>query len=400
MSSTFYQSGVQPRTKWMQIAIVVSAAVALTMGIAARSNALTNVSGCDFDNTAAGVWSLQADCTTSSIINVPAGTTLEGNGHTITSAFSKTDNDNNAAIGIVGADGVTINNLTVDGTGGTQLHGINVFESNGLTINDVTIQDMNRTGLVVNGSGVTVNNITTANNGWHGVNVDQGTGVTSPAVLTVNGTSTHNESAQIYVDNTLEQVTVIDAENQYVVSANAAKANDALYTLKAVPVVNGENFNTHSGADYQGVNVGFNVANFESLESVTVSLLDADGKVLVTNTGTQDLFDLYASGTVQFSTPFITSVGTYDVAGDTYWDFGAWTSRAMPVTAVVTVNGVVEEITPLTEPNGILFSSLVFATNDKEACKNNGWKIFSANYKNQGQCVAAIQSNQNSAVRR
>ena len=151
--------------------------------------------------------------------------TFDGTGHALLPNFAKTDNDNNAALGIQ-SNNVTVNNLTVDGTGGTNLHGINVWQSTGVTLNNVTTKNNDRTGLGVNGSTVTVNTITTENNGWHGINVDK-----PGAVLTVNGTSMHTDAVPIYVDDaTVGQV--VDTQSQYGSKDNVAHAGDRVYGLK------------------------------------------------------------------------------------------------------------------------------------------------------------------------
>jgi len=152
--------------------------------------------------------------------------TLNGNGYTISPNFAKTDNDNNSAIGVQ-ANGVTINNLVEDGTNGTNLHGINIFAATGVALNDVTVKNNDRSGVNVNGSTVTVNNITTSGNGWHGIDVDK-----AGAVLTVNGVSHHTESVpQIYVDNTgVGQV--VDTNHQYSSKDNVLQAGDRVYGLK------------------------------------------------------------------------------------------------------------------------------------------------------------------------
>jgi hypothetical protein len=216
---------------WSKLLMAVAAVVTITIGLMGVANA-TNVSGCDFDDTVSGTWSLQGDCTTTGPINVPANTTVEGNGYTISAGYTFGSNGagTNTVIGVIEVDSVTINDLTVDGTGGTNLHGINVFDSTNVVLNDVTIKNNDKSGLGVNSSTVTVNNLTTAN-GWHGVNVDQRTG--NPSILTINGVSSHNELLQVYVDNTLREVTVIDTNNQYnVTNPQLASANDANYVLK------------------------------------------------------------------------------------------------------------------------------------------------------------------------
>jgi hypothetical protein len=97
-----------------------------------------------------------------------------------------------------------------------------------------TLKNNPRTGLVVNGSVVTVRDLTTAGNGWGGVDVDLGSGVTMPARLTVRGISNHSDVAHIYVDDSTKAVSVNDVRGQYVVSHPGFNANDKLYTLKKV----------------------------------------------------------------------------------------------------------------------------------------------------------------------
>jgi hypothetical protein len=222
---------------WGKLLIAAATVVAITIGMVGAANA-TNVSGCDFDDTVAGTWSLQGDCTTTAPINVPAGTTVEGNNFTINGGYPFGSNGagTNTVIGVIGADNVTINDLTVDGTNGTNLHGINVYDSTGVVLNDVTIKNNDKSGLVVNSSSVTVNNLTTEGNGWHGVNVDKK--ATDPASLTINGVSSHNELLQVYIDDTTKLVSVVDTNNQYDVTNPqvAGRVNDANYVLKPIVV--------------------------------------------------------------------------------------------------------------------------------------------------------------------
>jgi len=170
---------------------------------------------------------LTADLEIDTLQNLNRSIILEGNGFTIDAAFTKNGNSDNAAIGI-GGDNVTVRNVILDGINGSQLHGINVFESIGVTIDNVTVKNF-RTGLVVNGSTVNATDVTTSGNTWHGINVDQGSGVTQAAILNINNTSTHDENsatppsghtdgdhiAHIFSDNTTKDVTVNDLDDQY-----------------------------------------------------------------------------------------------------------------------------------------------------------------------------------------
>lgn len=182
---------------------------------------------------------LNRDVYTGAQVTITTPLTLEGNGHTIYASFEKVDlvspNDNNSAIGVIDADNVTINNLVIDGTGGTNLHGVNVYVSDNVTLDGVTISGF-RAAVVVNGSGVTVNDITTSGNSWGGINVDLGSGVTSPAVLTVNGDSTHTETGpDIWMDNITKPVSLVDTNQQY---ASTTVGNLRTYKLDTeAPVI-------------------------------------------------------------------------------------------------------------------------------------------------------------------
>lgn len=206
--------------------------LSLTIFSSASAATPTNLNNCFFAESGNN-WTLQSDCSSSAQIDVPAGVTLDGGGYTISPTFSKDGNSDNAALGVLG-DNVTIENLTVNGVGGVNLHGINVYEATNVVLSGVTSQNNQHNGIVVNGSTVTVNNITTKNNGWGGIDVDQGSGVTTPAVLTVNGTSTQTEAGgvDIYVDDTGRNVSVIDTNSQYFVTDNVFQPGDAVYTLK------------------------------------------------------------------------------------------------------------------------------------------------------------------------
>ena len=142
---------------------------------------------------------LGADATTTSQVNITKAMTIDGGGHTIYADFTKTSNSNNSAIGITGSD-VTIENLTIDGSGGTNLHGINVYEATDVTVDNVTIKNnSNGAAMIVNGSNVTATNLNTSGNSWGAVNVDPGSGVKTPSVFTLNS-GTLAESNQIWSD--------------------------------------------------------------------------------------------------------------------------------------------------------------------------------------------------------
>lgn len=154
---------------------------------------------------------LNEDITLSStLINLnKANVTLNGNGNTITTAYAKGVNGvSNAAVQVL-ADGVTINDLVVESTHASPAHGINVFEADDITLRNVTLTN-NAIGVLVNGSTVTVDGITSSGSKWgHAINVDK-----ANAQLTITGTNSWNEPRFIYVDN-VEVGDVEDPQSQY-----------------------------------------------------------------------------------------------------------------------------------------------------------------------------------------
>lgn len=258
-------------------ALAVAAAGAFSL--VRPSHALQTVSGCAFDDTSVvDTWILTGDCTATLPILVQAGITLDGAGHTIGANFTAGPGyENNTIILVANSDMVTIKNLNVDGSGGTNLHGVQFYTSNGGNVENVAVRNNDQTGLLVNGSEVDVMNLTTSGNGWNGVNVDQGTGVSNPAILRVAGVSHHSELAQIYVDDTTKNVQVVDVNNQYLVTdpiTTPDAPRDRLYTLKPAVVTkdqckNGGYMNVldRNGNSFknQGQCVSYTVANSNGL---------------------------------------------------------------------------------------------------------------------------------------
>ena len=95
-----------------------------------------------------------------------------------------------------------------------------------------------------------------------------------------------------------------------------------------------ENFNTHVGSDYKGLNVGFRLNELvpSQVDSIKVELVDGSNNVLATNTANEDLLAMEA---VQHSTPFIVTAGAYE---EQYWNLDEeYTGETKPAKAVITV---------------------------------------------------------------
>ena len=131
---------------------------------------------------------------------IPAGVTLDGNGHTITASATWTDT-NHPILGVTsGAQDVTttIQNLTIEGNGKSG-HGINVWNANNVAINAVEIYNCGTAGVVINNSIVTARGLQTSGSAWGAVNVDKG------SAFTLTGTNELAENVQVYSEDAGEE---------------------------------------------------------------------------------------------------------------------------------------------------------------------------------------------------
>ena len=124
---------------------------------------------------------------------IPAGVTLDGDGHTITCS---TRNDNGAFItASTGADNVTIKDVTID-VGGKMKHGVQFYCNEGGVLDDVTVKGGYWTAVQVNGAkGVTIDGCTldpqaaevagAAKSPYAFIEFSMGDGVTSVPSMTV-----------------------------------------------------------------------------------------------------------------------------------------------------------------------------------------------------------------------
>ena len=130
------------------------------------------------------------------------GIIFDGNGQTLT-----VDCGNSQAnfLGIDGCDGVTVKNLTII-NGGQSKHGINVYQSTGVTISNFTATGMNGLGLLVNISNVTVSgSIDVHNNDWgNKINVGWGEkasgttcGLTADITADLHGAFVYTDSGDV-----------------------------------------------------------------------------------------------------------------------------------------------------------------------------------------------------------
>lgn len=144
-----------------------------------------------------------ADFTTDAQLQITKAITVNGNGHTISAAdgWTNTADDNKHLLSVIGdeANNVAIKNLTLDSKNAA--YGAQAYCVEGTTLTNVTLKNSEGAGLTVNGSTVTANGLTTSDNGWGGVNIDKGTGVTDNTTFTFDANSTFAEASPVYSDD-------------------------------------------------------------------------------------------------------------------------------------------------------------------------------------------------------
>ena len=143
-------------------------------------------------------------------INITKAITLDGNNHTIKP--KDTFAGDNSLLGVTDAKGndttpVVIKNLILDGENKEHVkHALNLYESTGVVIDNVTTQNITKGyGLVVNSSEATVKSMDiTADsaNSWGAVNVDAKTAKTSKLVIEDGKFVTNNTGKAINVEYT------------------------------------------------------------------------------------------------------------------------------------------------------------------------------------------------------
>ena len=127
--------------------------------------------------------------------------TLNGNGKTITASNSWTgsDNSNKHLLGVEDSDESTADNVTIKNivfNSNSKALGIQSYCVGNTKLENVTTTGSLGAGLTVNGSTVTATGLHTSGNGWGGVNVDQGNGVTETTTFTFDAASTFGEPSE------------------------------------------------------------------------------------------------------------------------------------------------------------------------------------------------------------
>ena len=107
--------------------------------------------------------------------------TLDGSGHTIrakagTFSVSGDNGTGPSLLNLQDGAEVTLRDVTLDG-GSAAKHGLNIYHAGMVTLENVEISNCRWYALVVNGTELSVDGLTTSGNQW-GVNIDRGSRVT------------------------------------------------------------------------------------------------------------------------------------------------------------------------------------------------------------------------------
>ena len=229
--------------------------------------------------------------------------TIDGQGHTLT---VDSNNASANAVGINGASGVTIQNLTVTRPGdGETKHGINVYKSTGVTLHNVSMTNMGGFGLLVNASEVTATG-TLSGNGWKDIiNVSWGkdiSGISHKSSFDASN-ATLTGVDLIYVDKgDLERAGsadkfAINAKGFAKINTTGLEENVAIAYAPSAVIVDGTGYaSLQAAVDVAQDNATIQIQNDITIDStVTVNrpvTITASKDVTVTASTTDDSFHL------------------------------------------------------------------------------------------------------------
>ncbi len=161
----------------------------------------------DTINVADGVYALAAQ------LNLSKSVTIAGQGSVTVKAatdFGTVGGSKHLLVAFPATDTnqIVVSNMTFD-CESTNCYGLQAYGNANLALTNVTIVNSRGAALTVNGSAVTATGLSTSGNVWGAVNVDPGSGVTTPSVFTL-ASGTLAESNKIWSDgaNVTETATV------------------------------------------------------------------------------------------------------------------------------------------------------------------------------------------------
>lgn len=150
--------------------------------------------------------------------------TLDGNGKTITAKnVTKTGTNSPSMINVVNGASVTIKKLAINGAIDDEKmvkHGVNVWNGATATIEETVIKNCVGYAIVANSSSLTVNGLTTSDNGWGGINVDNSPNGTAEGTTVEINNATINEANSIKIEHSKN----FDGDSSIVINSGSFKS--------------------------------------------------------------------------------------------------------------------------------------------------------------------------------
>lgn len=241
-------------------------------------------------------------------INITKAITLDGNGKTIKPAddgfVAK-----NSLIGITGANGnettpVVIKNLILDGENTTNVkHALNVYESTGVVIENVTAKNLEGYGLVVNSSEATVKSMDVSACTWGAVNVDTKTDEDSKLVIEDGNFSSSPDKASVWVEHSESNGHLSDGTSSVEIKGGTFQNPVGSYTEDADFSIAGGDFQAATGGKAESFNVtGGTFATDFTVETGKLTINGGTFEGNVVNNNSNGI-NVITGGTFNGSTP-------------------------------------------------------------------------------------------------
>ena len=158
---------------------------------------------------------LKADIELSGALTIDRAVTINGNGYAL---------DKNV---IIESKNVTLNNVEVNTT--ETAYAVQVYDTYGVTLNNVTATSSQKGAILINGSTVKLTGTTTVDGAWGGIEVSKGVGVKGMPELTVEGTLVNNSDGVVLWIDGYKQGTNADVAED-IITADAVKGMDDYQT--------------------------------------------------------------------------------------------------------------------------------------------------------------------------
>ena len=159
---------------------------------------------------------LKADIELSEALEINRAVTINGNGHSL-------DKKNV----IINSKNVTLNNVEVNNE--EDAYAVQVYNTYGVTLNNVTAISSHKGAILINGSTVKLTGTTTVDGPWGGIEVSKGKNAKGMPELTVEGTLVNNSDGVVLWIDGYKQGTDADAEAD-IITADAVKGMDDYQT--------------------------------------------------------------------------------------------------------------------------------------------------------------------------